>query len=134
MSTFHLEIIVPDRAFYSDEVQELVVKTPGGEIGILKGHIPMVVAVSTGSVKIKKEDRWICAFASEGFLEVTANKTVVLADSAEWPKEIDLERAKAAEEKTRKRLSAKPGDQEEASLQAALQRALWRQKISKEGK
>ena len=51
MSTFHLEIVVPDRAFYSDEVQEVVVKTPGGEIGVLRGHIPMVVALSTGYAK-----------------------------------------------------------------------------------
>lgn len=134
MNTFHLEIAVPDRAFYSDEVQEIVVKTPGGEIGILKGHIPMVVAVSTGYIKIKKDDRWTCAFTSEGFLEVTTEKTVILVDSAEWPHEIDLDRAKAAEEKVRQRLSDKPVDREEASLQAALQRALWRQKISKEGK
>lgn len=134
MNTFHLEIAVPDRAFYSDEVQEIVVKTPGGEIGILKGHIPMVVAVSTGSIRIKKDGRWTCAFVSEGFLEVTAEKTVVLADSAEWPREIDLERARAAEKKARLRLGAKPADREEANLQAALQRALWRQKISKEGK
>lgn len=134
MNTFHLEIAVPDRAFYSDEVQEIVAKTPGGEIGILKGHIPMVVAVSTGYIKIKKDDRWTCAFVSEGFLEVTAEKTVVLVDSAEWPKEIDPERARMAEEKARRRLDAKPADREEASLQAALQRALWRQKISKEGK
>lgn len=134
MSTFRLEIVVPDRAFYSDEVQEVVLKTPGGEIGILAGHIPMVVAVSTGYVKIKKEDKWICAFISEGFMEVTAEKTVILADSAEWPKEIDSERAKAAEERARLHLGAKPDDREEATLQAALQRALWRQKISKEGK
>ena len=130
MSTFHLEIAVPDRAFYSDEVQELVVKTPGGEIGILKGHIPMVVTVSAGLIKIKKEDRWIYAFASEGFLEVTADRTTVLADSAEWPDEIDVERAKTAEEKARRSLGAGPDDPANADSQAALQRALWRQKVS----
>lgn len=134
MNTFHFEIVVPDRAFYSDEVQEIVVKTPGGEIGVLKGHIPMVVAVSTGYIKMKKDDRWTCAFVSEGFLEVTAEKAVLLADSAEWPQEIDLDRAREAEKRARRRLSAKPADREEASAQAALQRALWRQKIFKEGK
>lgn len=130
MSTFHLEIVVPDKAFYSGEVQELVVKTPCGEIGILRGHIPMVAAVSTGLVKIKKEDKWLNAFVSEGFLEVTAAKTVILADSAEWPEEIDVERAKAAEEMARKQLDAKPQSKEEIRSQAALQRALLRQKVS----
>lgn len=130
MNTFHLEIVVPDKAFYSDEVQEIVLKTPGGEIGILKGHIPMVVAVSIGLIKIKKEERWIYASVSEGFMEVTADRTIVLADSAEWPEEIDVERAKSAEEKARALLSARQGDAEDANLQAALQRSLCRQKVS----
>lgn len=130
MSTFHLEIVVPDRAFYSDDVQELVVKTPDGEIGILKGHIPMVVAVSIGPVKIKKDDEWTYAFISEGFMEVTAHKTIVLADSAEWPEEIDVERAKAAEERARERLRTQLDHLEYARAQAALQRAISRLKVS----
>lgn len=130
MNTFHLEIVVPDKAFYSDEVQEIVLKTPGGEIGILKGHIPMVVAVSIGLIKIKKEERWIYASVSEGFMEVTADRTIVLADSAEWPEEIDVERARSAEERARAQLSARQGDTEDANLQAALQRSLCRQKVS----
>lgn len=130
MSTFHLEIVVPDRAFYSDDVQELVVKTPDGEIGILKGHIPMVVAVSIGPVKIKKDDEWTHAFISEGFMEVTAHKTIVLADSAEWPEEIDVERAKAAEERARERLRTQLDHLEYARAQTALQRAISRLKVS----
>ena len=130
MSTFHLEIVVPDKAFYSDEVQELVVKTPDGEIGILHGHIPMVVAISIGPVKIKKADKWLDAFVSEGFMEVTGNKTVLLADSAEWPEEIDINRAKAAEERARNRLKTQLGHMEYEKSVTALERALWRQKIS----
>lgn len=131
MSTFHLEIVVPDKAFYSEEVQELVVKTPDGEIGILKGHIPMVVAVSIGLIRIKKDEKWIYAFVSEGFMEVTTDKAIVLADSAEWPEDIDVDRAKAAEERARQRLSTQLGHIEFASSQAALQRALVRQIVSK---
>lgn len=129
MSTFHLEIVVPDRAFYTDEVQELVVRTPDGEIGILSGHIPMVVAVSIGPIKIKKDDKWLDAFISEGFMEVTADKTVVLADSAEWPEEIDINRARAAEERARERLNS-DSRLEDMATQAALQRALSRQRVS----
>lgn len=131
MNTFHLEITAPDKAFYSDEVQELVIKTPCGEIGILKGHIPMAAAVSVCHLKIKKDDKWINAFASDGFMEVTAEKTAVLVDSAEWPEEIDIDRAKAAEERARKSLDAQSEQKAAVKLQAALERALWRQKVSK---
>lgn len=130
MSTFHLEIIVLDRAFYSDEVQELVVKTPDGEIGILRGHIPVVEVVSTGLAKIKKDDKWIYAAVSDGFMEITGDQAVILADSAEWPEEIDRERAKAAEERARRRLDDQPGGMEDVASRAALQRALSRQKAS----
>lgn len=130
MSTFHLEIVVLDRAFYSGEAQELVVKTPDGEIGILRGHIPMVEVVSTGLVKIKKDDKWIYAVVSDGFMEITGEQTVILADSAEWPEEIDVARAKAAEERARKSLDSRPGSTEDIGPPAALRRALWRQKAS----
>jgi F-type H+-transporting ATPase subunit epsilon len=133
MNTFHLEIVVPDKAFYSEEVQELIIKTPDGEIGILQGHIPMVVAVSIGFIKIKKDDKWLNAFVSEGFMEVTGDKTVVLTDSAEWPDEIDVERAKAAEERARKRLSTRLDYKEHISSEAALQRAISRQKVAEKG-
>lgn len=130
MSTFRLEIVVPDKSFFADTVQEFVLKTPGGEIGILRGHIPMVAAVSIGSVKIKKDDQWLCAFVSDGFIEVTAERTVVLADSAEWPEEIDVERAKASEERARKCLEEQRGNIRSKHAQAALQRAIWRQKVA----
>lgn len=130
MSTFHLEIVAPDKAFYSDEVQELIVKTPGGEIGILSGHIPMVVAVSIGPVRIKKDEKWIDAFISEGFMEVTGEKAVILADSAEWPEEIDIDRARTAEDRARKRLAATLNLKEQTDSQAALQRARVRQKVA----
>jgi F-type H+-transporting ATPase subunit epsilon len=128
--TFYLDIVVPDRKFFSGDVQEIIVKTPGGEIGILKGHMPMVVAISIGSIKIKKDDVWTEAFLSEGFLEVMQDKATILADTAEWPEEIDINRAKAAEERARERLHSKLGNVEHMSSQAALQRAISRLKVS----
>lgn len=128
MNTFRLEIVVLDKAFYSGDVQELVVKTPEGEVGILKGHVPMAFTVSSGRLRIKKDEQWSCAFVSEGFMEVTGDKAVVLADSAEWPEEIDYDRAKAAEERARGALNG-PTGAGNSGAREALQRALWRQRV-----
>lgn len=133
MSTFRLEIVAPDKEFYADTVQELVIRTPGGEIGVLAGHVPMAVCVLAGPVRIKKDDQWLCAFVSEGFMEVTAGKTTVLADSAEWPEEIDLERAKASEDNARSCLEKQQDGPERGRAQAALQRAIIRQKVARKG-
>lgn len=129
-STFYLEIVTPDRKFISGDVEELIVKTPEGEMGVLSGHMPMVVAIAIGPVRIKKDGEWLEAVLSEGFMEVLQDKTIILADTAEWPNEIDINRARAAEERARERLQSKLSRVEYMRSQAALQRALSRLKVT----
>lgn len=129
--TFYLEIVTPERKFFSGDLEMLVLKTPEGEIGILKDHMPMVVAVAIGPVRIKKDGDWLEAVLSEGFMEVMQDKVILLVDTAEWPNEIDINRAKAAEERARERLESQLSRVEYMQSQAALQRALSRLKVSK---
>lgn len=131
-STFNLEIVTPDRKFFSGEVEMVVLKTLEGEIGILKGHAPMVIAVSIGPMRIKKDGEWLEAVLSEGFMEVKQDVTVILTDSAEWPNEIDINRAKAAKERAEERLQRQKDNLETIRSQAALARAIARLKITKE--
>jgi F-type H+-transporting ATPase subunit epsilon len=129
-NTFYLEIVTPDRKFYSGDIEQLILKTPEGEIGILKDHMPIVVAVAIGPIRILKDGEWLEAVLSEGFMEVKADKTVILADTAEWPNEIDINRAKAAEERARERLQSQLSRMEYMRSQAALQRAVTRLKVT----
>lgn len=103
-STFMIEIITPERKFFQREVQCVVVPAPDGELGILKGHAPMVAAISTGLIKIKQDDKWIEAFTSEGFLEVRQDETIILSQEVEWPDEIDLKRAQAEKQRAEEKL------------------------------
>lgn len=129
--TFYLEIVTPDRNFFSGDVEMLIVKTPEGEMGVLGGHVPMVVAIAIGPIKIKKDGEWLEAFLSEGFMEIKQEKTIVLADTAEWPDEIDINRARAAEERARERLQRQLSQVEYIRSQAALQRAVSRLKVTR---
>jgi F-type H+-transporting ATPase subunit epsilon len=131
-NTFYLEIVTPERKFFSGDVEMLILKTPDGEIGILKDHMPMVIAVAIGPIRIQKDGEWLEAVLSEGFMEIRQEKTVILADTAEWPNEIDTNRAKRAEERARERLQSKLSQLEYMRSQAALQKALSRLKISKD--
>lgn len=131
-NTFFLEIVVPDRKFFSDDVEELIVKTPEGEMGVLANHTPIVVAISIGPAKILKDGQWLEIFLSEGFMEILNNKAIILADTAEWPEEIDINRAKAAEERARERLQNKLSHAEYMSSQAALSRAMSRLKVTRQ--
>ncbi len=130
-STFLLEVVTPDRKFFTEEVQMVIIKTPDGEMGILKDHTPMVVAVAIGPIRIQKDGEWLEAVISEGFMEIKQDKTVILVDTAEWPNEIDINRARAAKERAEERLQRQLSQVEYTRSRAALAKAMARLKVSK---
>lgn len=132
--TFYIEVLTPDRKFFWGDVQSLVLNTPSGEIGILKNHMPIVALVDVGTIKIKKNDNWIEAVLGQGFMEVTQNSVIILVDTAEWPDEIDLNRAKAAKERAQERILRQANQTEYVQSKAALARAMARLVAGKRGK
>ena len=128
--TFYLVIKTPEKNFCSEPAEEIILETPSGQIGILPGHEPMVSAVAIGPIRIKKEGEWEEAVLSEGFLEVNQDMVVILVDTAEWPDEIDENRARRAEARAQERLQGKLSRIEYAESRAALQRAISRLKVS----
>jgi len=125
-SKFKLEILTPERLFLSKEVDKIVVNTRDGELGVLKGHIPMVTVISIGSARITIDDTTHEAVLSEGFMEINRNGVIILVDTAEWPEEIDIKRAEAAKQRALDRLHSKLSKVEYLRTQAALSRALAR--------
>lgn len=128
--TTYLVIRTPEKAFYEGPVEEVILETPEGQIGILPGHMVMAAAVTAGSMSFKVDGKWMNAFLSEGFVEVDQFKVAILADTAEWPEEIDVNRAKRAEERARERLQGQLSHEEYIRSRAALQRAFARLKVS----
>ncbi len=126
---FKLEIVTPDRKFYADYVESIIVKTPEGEIGILANHIPMVAAIAIGPIKINHDGKCIEAAVTSGYMEVSKESTILLVDAAEWPDEIDEARAKAALDRAMHRLNAQIDKVEHARSKAALNRAVARLKV-----
>ena len=132
---FHLEIVTPNRVFYSDKVEMVVVREFDGEVGILKNHIPIVIAVDSGSIRILEEDgEWVDAAVSEGFMEIKQDSSVMLCDTAEWPDEIDERRALESKMRAEEKLRSKLSKIEYLKTQAALSRAIARLKAKKKRK
>jgi F-type H+-transporting ATPase subunit epsilon len=95
--TFKLEIYTPYRLFHSDDVEALVLKITDGEIGVYAEHSLFTAPVVTCAARIRdKNGVWQYAFLTNGIIEVKKTKTVLLVDAANWPQEIDAERAEAA--------------------------------------
>lgn len=60
--TFYIEILTPDRKFFWGDVETVIVKTPSGEMGILKDHMPIVVVIDIGPIKIKKMENGLMQY------------------------------------------------------------------------
>jgi len=102
---FTFEVHTPHRLFYSGQVEAIVLKLLDGEAAVYANHSPFTAPVVPCLLKIKDKDgNWKTAFVAEGILEVKEHKNVLLADTAEWPEEIDYERAKKAKEKAEETL------------------------------
>jgi F-type H+-transporting ATPase subunit epsilon len=104
---FPFEVHTPYRLFFSERVEAVSLTLIDGEIAVYAGHSAFTAPTVTCILKIRdKEGRWKSAFVSDGILEVKEHKMVLMADSAEWPGEIDPERARDAGKRAEEQLAS----------------------------
>ena len=130
-SKFKLEIITPERTFYSGDVESIVIPTPDGQMGIWKGHEPIAAAIEIGVVKLLIDGKWVECATSEAFMEVRPDETLIFAQSMEWPEEIDVVRAQAAKERAEERLRQQRSYQDYMQSKISLARAMTRLKVGR---
>lgn len=99
MSKFKLSIVTPDKMFFDGDVEQIITRTTEGDVGILKGHEPYIAVLDIGILKLKIDDEYKLAAISGGFMKVSKDHTSIIATTCEWEDEIDVERAKIAQEK-----------------------------------
>ncbi|EST55311.1 F0F1 ATP synthase subunit epsilon [Brevibacillus panacihumi W25] len=132
MSKMTVEVVTPERVVYSGQAQMVIARGVQGDLGILPNHMPMVTPLKTAPVQIKVEgDQTLRMAVSGGFMEVRGDKVTILAETAELPGDIDVERAKAAKERAEKRLAEKYPEIDFERAERALQRALARLDVTK---
>lgn len=128
-----LEVVTPEKYVVSEEAK--IIMAPGtlGEFGVLSGHTPFMSSLKTGAVRYEDangSEHFV--FVSGGFVEALPDRVTVLADSAERRKDIDLERAKAAQVRAEERLAAETAQEaiDFTRAKAALLRSIERLKIA----
>ncbi len=129
MSTFLLEIVTPERLIYSGEVTSIIAKSVEGDMGVLPGHIATVAPLQIGALTVQHDGKRSHIAVHGGFLEVRRDKVVVLAESAELPERIDVDRARAARERAELRIESSKMHQDEVDFrraELALKRAMTR--------
>lgn len=137
MDTFSLEVLACDKKFYTGRARSIVLPTPDGELAILAHHQNMLVAVVPGTARFEPADgggERTMVVVSSGFAEVINNRVKVLVLTAERPEDIDVLRAREAEERAKEQLRQKQSIQEYQMNKLALARAMSRLRAVNKGR
>ena len=128
---FKVEIITPERVFYSGDASMIEFTTTEGDIGVYKKHIPLTAVLAPGIVTITEDAGSKKAAVHSGFAEILGDKVTLLAEIAEWPEEIDKNRAEEAKTRAERRLKVKEAGLDVTRAEIALKKALVRINIVK---
>lgn len=126
-----LRIVTPVKQMYDSEVDMVIMRAETGEMGILHGHQPLTTTLGYGILYIKNDGEELRATMFGGFADVQPDCITILSDAAEWPDEIDLDRATAAKERAEKRLNNNERGVDVIRAELALRRALLRLDVNK---
>ena len=131
MSSYTVEIVTPIKDARLDNVSYL--RCPGldGSFGIMNKHREGVFALSIGELKIKKNGKDEYFSIGGGFAEIFNNSVKILVESLEKSNEIDLDRVNMSIERAKKRKIERDPELNEARINASMDRAINRLKISK---
>jgi F-type H+-transporting ATPase subunit epsilon len=130
---YSLDIVTPTRTVFSGQVESFSALGIAGSFQVLFNHAPMLSAIGTGPVKVTDKDGKELRYAtSGGFVEVSGNNVIFLAETAERSDEIDVSRAEESKKRATERLE-KRENIDVARSQASLARALNRLKVAANG-
>ena len=123
---FNLKIITPQKILVDEQVDAVFSKSIDGEFGILPGNIPYMTDLDIGVTEYRIDDKKEFVSTIGGVIQVKENTATILSDNAEIGEEIDIPRARAAQERAEARLRTGAPDVDADRAQVALARAIAR--------
>jgi F-type H+-transporting ATPase subunit epsilon len=121
-----VHLVTPEREVWTGEATMVVARGVEGDVGILKGHAPLLVTLAIGALFIHQGDRVQGVAVDGGFLHVTSRgddtRVDVLAEHAELQEEIDLAAAERLRDAAQERLTERADADARADLAKALAR------------
>jgi F-type H+-transporting ATPase subunit epsilon len=103
-NTFHLEIVTPEKMIVRDDAEEMQIPGKGGYLGILPGHAPLISELSAGELSYRNGGQTHRYAVIWGFAEVLPDKVTILAEAAERPEDIDVNRAQVQKQRAQEHL------------------------------
>ncbi len=124
-----IEIVTPDRAIVHETVDEARIPGAEGYLGVLPGHTPLLAMLDVGEAWLRRGEEMTYLHVAFGFAEILPDRIRILARTAERADEIDIERATAAAERARERLTS-PVEVDFQRARIALLKSLTRLQVA----
>ncbi len=135
MTTFPLKIVTPDGMQFDGQAQELVVRTTSGDTGILAGHTDYVAPLGMGQATVTVDGKKRHAACIGGMVSVVSGAVTLVPTTFEWADSIDVDRAKASQNRAENILADKTSTDTDILLaKARLRRALVRTSVAERRK
>ncbi len=136
--TFPLSIVTPEREVFSAPIQSISLPGAEGSLGVMSGHAPIMAALDAGLVTLRDASNMEQRMSiGGGFFQMVGNKATLLADSVELASDINVERAREAEQRATSRLAGRMEPATEVQREradAALKRARARLRVASGGR
>ena len=126
MRKFHLEIVTPDGVIFDGDAEGILVRTDGGDVEIMAGHLDYFATVSTGRAKLTADGKEKEAAASGGFISVKKSAVQLVCTTFEFKENIDVDRARIAKSNAEKLLQSSDDEKTIKIAKSKLARALSR--------
>ena len=125
-----LEIITPEKVALSEEVDSIIIPGVEGDFTVLPGHLALLSSIRIGVLTYKKGEETAQFAVNEGTAEVGFDKVILLTETSEMDRHIDVDRAKRARERAVGRLESPEVETDMGRAKRAAKRAEARLKAS----
>nr|UAD87210.1 ATP synthase CF1 subunit epsilon [Gracilaria pacifica] len=121
--TLNIRVIAPDRTVWDANAEEVILPSSTGQVGILKGHIPLLTAIDIGVMRVRIEKEWQPIILLGGFAEVKDNNITILVNGAEQISDVNISTAQENLDKATKMLNEAENDKDKIEATQNLRKA-----------
>ena len=89
-------VITPEEIFLNQSIDEVILPTNTGQMGVLANHAPLITALDIGVMLIRMGKEWKSLVLMGGFALVKKNQITVLVNEIETEENIDTSEAEQA--------------------------------------
>ena len=121
--SLHVSIIAPDRNVWDANAEEVILPSSTGQLGILKGHAPLLTALDIGVMRVRVDKDWVPIVLMGGFAEIENDELTILVNGAEEGTKIDKEEAQRTLEEVTERFNSAETNKDKIEATQNLRKA-----------